>query len=307
MPPTFSVIIPTCGRDDLLARCLESLRPGQQRAPAELYEVIVTDDARGSKAEAMIRERFPWVRWHPGPMRGPAANRNSGVRHASGEWLVFTDDDCVASPEWIVALNDAARDGTTELLEGRTTIPDLRDNPFLLGVANENGGCYWTCNLAVRRETFLALGGFDEDFLEPIGEDVDFARRFHARSSRSRFVPAALVLHPVRRVGWRAMWKRLLMTRWSALQAYKSDERLHLAAPPLRNLARAAADSLMAHLRRTVRDIRHWNRPLPNCRAFWFAARWITFPVIFPYYLYWVYRFQKQLQASTLAAARDPA
>jgi len=62
----FPSSFPTGGRGDLLARCLESLRPGVQRADAAIYEVIVTDDARGRTSEAMIRAQFPWARWVQG-------------------------------------------------------------------------------------------------------------------------------------------------------------------------------------------------------------------------------------------------
>lgn len=40
----FSVVIPTCRRNDLLAKCLDRLAPGQQTLSPDQYEVIVTDD-----------------------------------------------------------------------------------------------------------------------------------------------------------------------------------------------------------------------------------------------------------------------
>ena len=50
------------------------------------YEIIVADDGRTSTAEAMIHQRFPWVRWVQGPGIGPAANRNAGAAVARGVW-----------------------------------------------------------------------------------------------------------------------------------------------------------------------------------------------------------------------------
>ena len=52
-----SVVVPTCHRNDLLARCLEGLAPGAQTLPADQYEVIVTDDGTRSTAEALIGNR----------------------------------------------------------------------------------------------------------------------------------------------------------------------------------------------------------------------------------------------------------
>jgi len=293
----FSVVLPTCHREDHLARCLESLRPGAQSAPADSYEVIVTDDAEGQTAEAMMTAKFPWARWIKGPSRGPASNRNNGARQAVGEWICFIDDDCVASREWIAVLDVACRDDTIDLLEGRTTIPDQADDPFLHAVTNQNGGAYWTCNLTVRRERFLSLGGFDEDFLDPAGEDMEFAHRYHAHHFRSQFYPEALVYHPARPISLRTIIRRHFWIKWAAMYHYKIDDELHLTDPPLRNILRALKTTVINHLRLTWMDLRAWNAPYPKSRRFQFLLRWITFPVYLPYYLYWVYRFQKQLEA----------
>ena len=52
----FSVVIPTCHRNDLLARCLDRLAPGAQTLPAARYEVIVSDDGSVTTAEVLLRE-----------------------------------------------------------------------------------------------------------------------------------------------------------------------------------------------------------------------------------------------------------
>ena len=90
-----SVIIPTCHRNASLAKCLDCLAPGTQTLPPEQYEVIVTDDGSRSTAQQMVQENYPWVLWIAGPCRGPAANRNNGAEAAQGQWLAFTDDDCL--------------------------------------------------------------------------------------------------------------------------------------------------------------------------------------------------------------------
>jgi GT2 family glycosyltransferase len=295
--PQFSVVIPTCRRNDLLARCLESLAPGVQEADAACYEVIVTDDARDNTAEPMIRSQFPWATWIQGPRRGPAANRNNGARHARGEWVCFIDDDCIASKQWIAAFQAGAPDNSIDLMEGRTDIPDNVDNPFYRGVHNREGGAYWSCNLAVRREPFMAIGGFDEDFLEAASEDMEFAFRYHANHLRSKFFPDAYVDHPVRAIGFRGNWKRLFMIKWDAMYEYKIDQGLHLSDPPIKNLTSALSRWIITQLRLSWQDLRRWNEPYWKSRTFSFVLRWITYPIILPYYLYWVYRFQEQLSS----------
>ena len=297
--PLFSIVMPTCHREDLLARCLESISPGVQKVDPALFEVIVTDDAKGQTAEAMMRDKFPWARWVKGPATGPACNRNNGVRHATGEWICFIDDDCIASPDWLAAFLPGVKDTSIDLMEGRTTVPDQADDPFLHSVSNTDGGSYWSCNLSVRREKFLAIGGFDEDFLDPAGEDMEFAHRYHARHLLSKFYPDALVYHPVRAVNMRSILSRHFSIRWAAMYYFKIDEELHLADSPAKNIAHAFVNTILNHLRTTWYDLRDWRKPQWKSRNFWLALRWLTFPIYLPYYLYWVYRFQKQLNAKT--------
>ena len=298
----FSVVVPTYQRRDLLARCLESLRPGVQTAEGDSYEVIVTDDSRDGVGETLARTEFAWARWVQGPSRGPAANRNNGARHAVGEWICFIDDDCIADEEWLAAMREASTDSSIQLLEGRTAVPDMSDNPFLHVVFNRDGGVYWSCNLAIRREQFIALGGFDEDFMEAASEDMEFAQRFHAHGNRSRFCPAALVFHPVRNIGWRGVWKRLFLVRWEVLYHFKIDKDLHLSDSATANMARAVKDSILSVLRLSRVDLRGWKDSYWRIRWFSFLIRWLTFPIVLPYYLYWVKRYHKELNARRLGA-----
>jgi GT2 family glycosyltransferase len=145
----------------------------------------------------MLRERHPWVRWVPGPRRGPGANRNSGARHARGEWLAFTDDDCLPEPQWLEAFVGALRPGT-ELYEGRTTCRAGIRRPLDHSPVNENGGYLWSCNMLVGRACYEKLGGFDEAFPHAHMEDVDFRERALGAGYEFPFVRDAVVDHPPR-------------------------------------------------------------------------------------------------------------
>ena len=194
--PRFSIVIPTCHRNDLLAKCLEGLAPDRQQLK-EPYEVIVTDDGSRETAEKLIREQFPWATWTQGPRQGPAANRNHGAAQASGEWLAFTDDDCIPRPGWLSGLADALRDGV-KVYEGRTTTDLPLKGPRYQAPVNEHGGYLWSCNLLLARETFEKLGGFDEGFPYPHLEDVDLRLRLEAMGEGWDFVPKAEIYHPQR-------------------------------------------------------------------------------------------------------------
>lgn len=270
----FTVIIPTCGRLDSLARCLRALPAGAQ--------VIVTDDSRGDAVREMISESFPGVRYLAGPRRGPAANRNHGANTAGSEWLAFVDDDCEPQPGWIEALDAAAAEA--DVVEGRTVAPGASDSPFEEHVENESGGVLWSCNLAVRREVFARLGGFDEDFTEAGGEDMEFAWRVARAGLRVRFAPDALVRHPPRRVGWRGVWRRTWMIRWMALYRLKISQPLSLAG----SVGREIADLLRTTLHLITRPAPgRWRR-----RIFAVLWRWVTFPAVLPWLLFWEWRFR---------------
>ncbi len=293
--PLISVIVPTCHRDDLLALCLQRLAPGAQSLPVEDYEVIVTDDGSKTTAEQMIREQFPSARWVQGPRKGPAANRNNGARHATGDWLVFTDDDCLPDAGWLRAIATAAAAGEAEVIEGRTVTPDKVDNPFLQGIENLKGGSYWSCNLAVRRSAFWDIGGFDEDFLEAAGEDMEFAFRFRQRGLRPRFCPDALVLHPVRRVSFQRLiwWTRT--ARWLPLYHLKSGSAPALGSSAFQTAAWLVRCRFLFLARSSWQFFRHFDSTTWKTKLFFKIWEWLTFPIVLPYMLLWDRRFRRSL------------
>lgn len=203
----FSVIIPTCHRNETLAQCLDRLAPGAQTLPFEQYEVIVTDDGAETTAEPLIRERYPWARWTQGPRRGPAANRNHGASLAQGEWLVFTDDDCLPESDWLAAYATAT-DEEVGALEGMIKpLGDLNQDLAECPV-NLTGGLFWSANIAVRRDVFWRVGGFDERYAIAAHEDEDLQLRLRAVTT-IRFVPNAVVSHPVRVLSLTRAWQRM--------------------------------------------------------------------------------------------------
>jgi GT2 family glycosyltransferase len=147
----------------------------------------------------MVAEHYPWARWYEGPAKGPGPNRNVGVREARGEFVAFVDDDCIPSKEWLAGFA-ASLTPEVDIYEGKTVCGEGLRSPLEDAPVNEVGGMFWTCNLMVRRERFLELGGFDEHFR--IQEDLDFRLRLKQQGCTHRFVPEALVDHPPRPIRW---------------------------------------------------------------------------------------------------------
>jgi GT2 family glycosyltransferase len=222
----FSVIIPTCHRDDALALCLDRLAPGKQTLPAEDYEVIVTDDGSRSTAEAMLRAKYPWAKWVAGPRKGPAANRNNGAKHARGEWLAFTDDDCVPDLHWLASFaKAAAANPAVRVLDGLVYADRPKQSLGETSPTKDTGGQLWSCNFAMRRELFTAMGGFDERFPYAAMEDCDLALRLKKAGETTVFVREASVCHPWRpKVGW-AGHKKHQFSHWIYLDIHPEERR----------------------------------------------------------------------------------
>jgi GT2 family glycosyltransferase len=201
----FSVIIPTCHRNDLLALCLARLSPGAQSLPFDQYEVIVSDDGRRTTAEQMLRQDYPWAKWVAGAGKGPAANRNNGARLAQGQWLIFTDDDCLPESGWLAAFA-AGVTADTAVYEGKTTCHRGLHSPLEHAPINLTGGYLWSCNLMIRKKIFQAVHGFDEGFPFAHLEDCDLRDRLRDAGFGFRFIPDAAVDHPPRRVPSGRRW-----------------------------------------------------------------------------------------------------
>ena len=132
---------------------------------------------------------------------GPAAARNVGAAAATGDVLVFLDADCEPEPDWLRRLVQATR--RAELVQGKVLPPAGAEfGPYdrFLAVVSEYG-LYQTANLAIHRDVFERIGGF-ESIAKPaagkeLGEDAWMAWRARRAGARSEFASDALVRHAV--------------------------------------------------------------------------------------------------------------
>jgi GT2 family glycosyltransferase len=193
-----SVVIPTYHRPDALRICLEKLQPAQQSCAAGTYEIIVSDDGRKPCAKTVLANDFPHVRWIEGPQRGPAANRNAGAAAAQGEVIVFLDDDCLPQRDLLAAYARGFENPAIVAAEGRIRADREKRRMDEEAPVNEYGGCFWSCNIAIRRRFFQAIKGFDERFPCAAMEDVELRERIIRLSGPILFLPDALVIHPLR-------------------------------------------------------------------------------------------------------------
>ena len=205
--PSFSIVIPTYGRPGPLATCLASLT--RLDYPRDRFEVIVVDDGSPVPLEAAVapvRHRLD-ITLHRQANAGPASARNTGASLARGAFLAFTDDDCTPAPGWLACLAERFRATPRAMIGGRT-VNALSHNPFaeasqaLISYlsAYENaqpGGIGFVAsnNIALPRELFGNVGGFDASYPRAAGEDRAFCDAWRAVGHPILYAPEAVVHH----------------------------------------------------------------------------------------------------------------
>ena len=179
---TISVVVPATDRPATLLRCTSAL---QRAAAAEPVEVVVVTGPRGL---------------------GVCAARNTGAGRASGDVLVFVDSDVEVHPDALTRIRAAFADtpgltavfGSYDDAPPGGTVAAFR-NLLHHHVHHRGAGpasTFWSGLGAVRREAFLAAGGFDgERFPYPSIEDVDLGARLVAGGARIVLDPAIQGTH----------------------------------------------------------------------------------------------------------------
>lgn len=150
------------------------------------FEVLLIDNGSTDRGVDALPEHPRLRRLHE-PRRGAYAARNTGVRAAGGEFLVFVDPDCVAPPGWLRRLlaplrGDAAiaaaQGPAYPTANGRRlrllSLYEFHREAMVYRSADPKLYYAHTNNLAVRRAAFERCGPFD---LRARGADTLLARR----------------------------------------------------------------------------------------------------------------------------------
>lgn len=179
--PSFSVVIAVHNGAETIAESIDSAL-AQTVAPVQL---IVCDDGSTDRTDAAVepyRDRVTYLRKEHG---GVASARNAALEIATGEFFAVLDADDIYRPERLEALMELALARpdldilcTDALLERDGRVIDRFSATCPFEVVDQKAAildrcfCSWP---AVRRETLVAAGGFDESLRT--GEDWECAIR----------------------------------------------------------------------------------------------------------------------------------
>jgi glycosyltransferase involved in cell wall biosynthesis len=207
-------VVPVLNAADEIGRLLESLLALDY--PRGRLELMVVDNGSTDGTREAVSS-FPVRLLEETGTRSSYAARNRGTAVAGGEWIAFTDADCVATPGWLRRLlrpplpaNIGAVAGEVLALEGTTPVQRLMERHGFMKHAvtlpHKNLPCFSTANVAVRRSVLERLGGFRED--PRYFGDMALAWRMQLETSAGiLFRPEAVIHHRHRRT-WGELWRQ---------------------------------------------------------------------------------------------------
>lgn len=205
-----SIIIVTYNHRKYLESCIDSLL--NQDYP---YEIILVDNCSQDRTSQFIKEKYPGITFIQSEKNiGYGAGNNLGTKHAKGEYLVFLNPDTIVDNGWL-----------RELIKPFTSNKKMITTPKILtydgsvintcGTINHFTGLTFTrgytanpsyyqkqeyvsgfsgCCFAIKKEDFISLRGFDENFF-CYNEDSELSWRALKKGYKILFVPSSTLRH----------------------------------------------------------------------------------------------------------------
>lgn len=227
---TFTIIIATCDRPDLLLNLLCVVKRMVLESGGD-HKVLVMDNGRNSPAKAVVDEFsgdacFP-VFCHVSEYRNKAKALNKGIALAETEWLAFTDDDALPDESWLVEAARYVDEWEIDLFGGRIIPSGVREElpswlrtdeswgllrgPAVVsyeplkqsGILDDRMPVPLGANFFAKKSIFEKYGGYDESLWSECGnaalgcEDAEFSMRIRAAGEAIGYASDVKVVHPV--------------------------------------------------------------------------------------------------------------
>lgn len=205
-----TVVLPTYNRLSRLQQVLAGLEA--QTYPRDRFEVVVVSDGSSDGTNEFLRQVETLLQLTPlvQPNQGAAAARNQGIAAATGNYILFVDDDVVPAPQLIQEHRrmHACHGDNIVVIGPMLSPPGFEMSPWVRWMqerlaeqyAAMVGGAwaptarqFYTGNASLARAHLVAQGGFDTAFRR--AEDVELAYRLAEKGIQFLFNPDAIGYH----------------------------------------------------------------------------------------------------------------
>ena len=178
----FSIIVPVYNTGKHLEQCIAALCTLDY--PRDEYEILMVDNNSTDNSPAILAAATG-IRALQEAKQGSYAARNRGLREARGEFLAFTDSDCMPDPGWLRAIEKSFEDPQVQVVLGPRRpaynqglvrmLTDYEEQKDRLVYSSSSPELYYgfTNNLGARRSVYDRYGPFIE---RPRGADTIFVR-----------------------------------------------------------------------------------------------------------------------------------
>lgn len=200
-----TVQICSMNRKNLLKRALEALFI--QTFDKNDFEIIVVDDGSTDGTSEMVEEL---AKEAPCSLKlitqehaGLATGRNRAIKAASGDIMIFIDDDIIADPHFIEEhVKSHEKHPKCVIMGWVNHTPNLDRRIPKFCMADISTSFFWTSNVSVERKYLIEVGMFDEDFKEYGWEDLELGRRLKKHGLKRKYNFKAIVFH------YKGHWKK---------------------------------------------------------------------------------------------------
>lgn len=278
---TVSLIICTMNRDNMIDDVLNSSI--NQTLSKDKYEIIVIDQSINNKTKEIV-QNYSEVKYIKSKTTGLSNSRNEGIKHSSGDIIVFVDDDVFFESDYLenilYCFNNS--DLKPDFIGGKTHIKYLGKKPEwitgpLLGIlAHSDYGdeekCYdnhpkhvpYGCNMAIKRKCIEKINGFSSiiknfDNRLTENEDVIAANKLRKLGFNLAYCPKMFVMHkmPASRLNYAYYKKRYYSQGQSDAFIYYYLGEYSLKDVPLK---------IFIHFKRLIESIflRFWIKNIPD-------------------------------------------
>jgi GT2 family glycosyltransferase len=204
-----SVVVPFYNAQETLALCIRAL---QDQTLRPLQIILVDNNSADDSAfiaRKAVAQNPDLCTYISEDRQGPSFARNTGARLANGDFVAFTDSDCIPDRSWLHNVLSAFGEPRVGAVAGKVngfrpknavdkfhsvfTMPGP-STPMIHAEFTLVSGGFPTANLSVRKDVMDAVGGFDER-MEIYSEDYDLCARVYKAGYRISYVPQAVVYH----------------------------------------------------------------------------------------------------------------